>query len=296
MSTDSLPARSNGQTIDETWFNIIRTILSGDYVPRNTAGAATTIAGSLGTDTYRWLNLNLVSSGVITIGSSTVTEGGGKIQITDNGGNAFSVSEITTNLIGAAADNSTDMGAYSGTVLTASQSIKTNIQELETQLDITDLLAEHATNILKYDWENGITLNDATRIYPIWAPTEVNFGDAEADWTETTTSVTVASGESVYLNMGGLALAASGTTLRARIYRDAVNIKDYSNTITGLSTAYQTLGTNYNVGVQKDKLRLFYADATPGAGTYVYKLTTQRSGGSGVVGTAKKFVGYWVVK
>lgn len=54
MATDTIPARSNGQFIDENWFNLLRTVLGVDLVPRNASGVATAVAGSVGSSTYPW--------------------------------------------------------------------------------------------------------------------------------------------------------------------------------------------------------------------------------------------------
>lgn len=61
MSLEKLPARSNGQNIDETWFNLIKRILGGVIAPRNTDGEVTARAGSLGSATYRWKRLHCAS-------------------------------------------------------------------------------------------------------------------------------------------------------------------------------------------------------------------------------------------
>jgi hypothetical protein len=61
MSSDTIPSRSNGQTIDSTWFNILRTVLSQDQYPRNASAVATDQGGSLGTSTYRWLAAYLIT-------------------------------------------------------------------------------------------------------------------------------------------------------------------------------------------------------------------------------------------
>jgi hypothetical protein len=55
MSADTIPERSNGSAIDQTWFNIIRSVLGGDFLPR-TDGVVTDEAGSVGSTLYRWLN------------------------------------------------------------------------------------------------------------------------------------------------------------------------------------------------------------------------------------------------
>lgn len=76
MATDTIPARSNGQTIDENWFNLLRTVLGVDHVPRNSSGVATAVGGSLGSATYPWLKLFL---GLAASGLSIEESSGGII-------------------------------------------------------------------------------------------------------------------------------------------------------------------------------------------------------------------------
>ncbi len=56
MGNDTLTARSNGQIIDQTWYNVIRSALNQDFLPRNSSGIVTDQSGSLGSATYSWLN------------------------------------------------------------------------------------------------------------------------------------------------------------------------------------------------------------------------------------------------
>jgi hypothetical protein len=55
MGQQTLPDRANGQTIDENWFNLIKQILCGELVPRDSDGVATSLAGQLGTASLIWL-------------------------------------------------------------------------------------------------------------------------------------------------------------------------------------------------------------------------------------------------
>lgn len=57
MSTDTIPSRTNGQTIDQVWFNILQAVIGTDFVPRTAGGIVTDIAGSLGQSSFRWLNV-----------------------------------------------------------------------------------------------------------------------------------------------------------------------------------------------------------------------------------------------
>lgn len=55
MGLGTIPARLNGQTIDETWFNLIRTVLAGDLVPRTSGAAVLDLSASLGSTTFTYL-------------------------------------------------------------------------------------------------------------------------------------------------------------------------------------------------------------------------------------------------
>lgn len=54
MGNDTIPARSGGQTITAQFFNLLRSVLGVDIVPRNSSGVATDDAGGLGTSVYRF--------------------------------------------------------------------------------------------------------------------------------------------------------------------------------------------------------------------------------------------------
>jgi hypothetical protein len=62
MGLDTIPTRSNSVAIDQTWYNIIRSALLENHVPRNASGVVTDEAGSIGSAAYRWLNAHLLSS------------------------------------------------------------------------------------------------------------------------------------------------------------------------------------------------------------------------------------------
>lgn len=55
MGLDIIPDRADGQKIDQTWFNVLKSVLSLDLVPRDATGTPTDQAGSLGSSTFRWL-------------------------------------------------------------------------------------------------------------------------------------------------------------------------------------------------------------------------------------------------
>lgn len=61
MGSTTIPARSNNQTIDQNWFNLLQQAVSTDVVPRNSSGVATDSAGSLGSSTYQWLKAFIAS-------------------------------------------------------------------------------------------------------------------------------------------------------------------------------------------------------------------------------------------
>jgi hypothetical protein len=55
MGLDTIPQRLDGQSIDQTWFNTIRSVLDGDLCPRTPDGAISDQAGNLGSSSLRWL-------------------------------------------------------------------------------------------------------------------------------------------------------------------------------------------------------------------------------------------------
>jgi hypothetical protein len=61
MADETLPVRQERQRIVAAWFNRIKTVLSGDFVPRGTSGAATNRAGALGSGSLQWLRAYLLS-------------------------------------------------------------------------------------------------------------------------------------------------------------------------------------------------------------------------------------------
>ena len=62
MGSGTISARSDGQKINDTWFNILRTALSEDFLPRNSSGVVADVAGSLGSSSYGWLNAFLTTA------------------------------------------------------------------------------------------------------------------------------------------------------------------------------------------------------------------------------------------
>jgi len=68
MGLINLPTRANGQNVDETWFNRLKSALVGIFVPRNANGSPEDEAGSLGTETYRWKKMH-VASGDLFVGA-----------------------------------------------------------------------------------------------------------------------------------------------------------------------------------------------------------------------------------
>ncbi len=61
MGLGTLAVRSNGQTIDDTWYNVLRTAIIQDLLARNASGVVGDVEGSLGTSTVRWLTAYLAS-------------------------------------------------------------------------------------------------------------------------------------------------------------------------------------------------------------------------------------------
>lgn len=75
MGLGTIPSRSNGQTIDEQWFNLIKTVLSVDLVPRNASGVVVSEAGALGSSTYPWARVHANQAVVQANGQEVTIEG-----------------------------------------------------------------------------------------------------------------------------------------------------------------------------------------------------------------------------
>lgn len=56
--SDSIPTRSDGQTITADWSNLFKRVLSQDFLPRNSSGVVTDKAGSLGSSSFNWTSIN----------------------------------------------------------------------------------------------------------------------------------------------------------------------------------------------------------------------------------------------
>lgn len=67
MGSGTLSSRTNGQTIDQTWFNQFRDAFDQDLYPRNSSGVPTDQAGSLGTSSYQFLNAYLITIYLTTL-------------------------------------------------------------------------------------------------------------------------------------------------------------------------------------------------------------------------------------
>lgn len=68
MGNQALTARSNGQTITESWYDDLARALAGDLYPRSSDSTPTNIAAALGSALKRWKRLN-AASGEYTAGS-----------------------------------------------------------------------------------------------------------------------------------------------------------------------------------------------------------------------------------
>lgn len=84
MGVEVIATRSDGQTILQSWFNVFKSVLDGNVVPRDSTGTPVDGAGSLGDGTYNFLKLfvGLAASGlsieesagtmIIKVGGTTV--------------------------------------------------------------------------------------------------------------------------------------------------------------------------------------------------------------------------------
>lgn len=59
MSTDIIPDRRPNQTIQFSWINIIRDVLTGVFVPRDLTGTPRANYSRIGTESYLWKNLHV---------------------------------------------------------------------------------------------------------------------------------------------------------------------------------------------------------------------------------------------
>ena len=63
MSTETIPTRSAGQTITEEWPNLFKRVIITDFLPRDASGVVVSLAGSLGSATYKWLRAHIKVGG-----------------------------------------------------------------------------------------------------------------------------------------------------------------------------------------------------------------------------------------
>jgi hypothetical protein len=69
MGSQTFTTRSNGEVIDESWYDVYREALSGALYPRQSSdGAPTDLGASLGTSSLRWKQLK-AASGEYTAGA-----------------------------------------------------------------------------------------------------------------------------------------------------------------------------------------------------------------------------------
>jgi hypothetical protein len=82
MGSEALPTRTDGQTIDENWFNVLKNTLIQNFLPRNSSGIVTTLAGTLGESAIKWarayievgywdcgdVKLHHTYNGIVTVG------------------------------------------------------------------------------------------------------------------------------------------------------------------------------------------------------------------------------------
>lgn len=91
MGTDTIPVRSDGSTITHAWFDLLRSVLDGNLVPRDNTGTALDGAGNIGDGTYNFAKLfvGLASAGISieqSVGNMIVKVGGTTVATIDSGG------------------------------------------------------------------------------------------------------------------------------------------------------------------------------------------------------------------
>lgn len=86
MGLDTIPTRADGNVTDQQWFNVIKSVLTGDFVPRGTSGAPLNAGGSLGSATYEWLQsfIRTLYFGLSAQGCSLSVDGSGDIIVKRN--------------------------------------------------------------------------------------------------------------------------------------------------------------------------------------------------------------------
>lgn len=82
MGNDNIPTRSSGQTIVDDFFNVLKRVLGGSLVPRDSNGITGDEAASLGSSDYKWVNAFLKK---VTVGAPanlvTIEESGGALLV-----------------------------------------------------------------------------------------------------------------------------------------------------------------------------------------------------------------------
>jgi hypothetical protein len=68
MSTESIPQRKPGQKTDASWWNLLKSVLSGDFVPRALTGNPSDRTAMLAQSAYRWVDAHL--RGALRFGST----------------------------------------------------------------------------------------------------------------------------------------------------------------------------------------------------------------------------------
>jgi hypothetical protein len=73
MGTQAIPARRPDQRTDASWWNLLKDVLSGDFVPRTLQGNVIDSQSLLGNTTYLWSNLYLSSFLILYYGSFAIS-------------------------------------------------------------------------------------------------------------------------------------------------------------------------------------------------------------------------------
>lgn len=94
MGTNNLVARNDGDIIQSSDPNQYREALSGDLVPRNSAGVPTNEAGDLGTSSLKWDNayISITNTNLVQPDSGNlIVNSGGSLNITTSGTDDISI-------------------------------------------------------------------------------------------------------------------------------------------------------------------------------------------------------------
>jgi hypothetical protein len=257
MGTETIPERNSGQTIVKSFFNNLRSVLSGNHVPRNLSGVPSDQAGDLGESTFRWGDsyLKSIFLGIIASGLK-ISESGAAMRFDAATGKNFSF-YINSVLRGFIDEDGID-GA--------------GLKNLSVPFSSTEARVENSPASL-----GQVGVGNTTAFGQSTA--SATFVDAGTEVTFASKGGTVflaleAGGNSVGSHIGVFGTSGTAATAEFRFLRDAVPLLE--SRISVLGTPGDSLASRIPPGslIQFDQ---------PSAGTYVYKLQFRLDFGTAAV-------------